>query len=75
MLALENPENKSLQFAWWNMSQRRNDARYVPTPEEYEEARIAHSTSISKLLSGKPKSELAKQHMRENHADFSGEKH
>lgn len=44
LLAKENPHNKGVQFAWWTMSRCitvRGNERYVPTPEEYEAARIA----------------------------------
>ena len=49
LLALENPEECGLQFAWWNMcqcpgsSKKRDDV----TPEEYEEARIAKVKAMS----------------------------
>lgn len=41
LLALENPSNKGLQFAWWNMCQcsGMSKKRETVTPEEYEEAR------------------------------------
>lgn len=42
LLALENPENNGLQYAWWNMCQiQGNDGqdRYIPTAEEFEQAR------------------------------------
>ena len=44
LLVKENPTNKSLIYAWWTMCQikgRDYQDRYVPTAEEYEEARIA----------------------------------
>ena len=44
LLAQENPHDKGLQFAWWTMSRFttvKGNERYIPTPEEYEEARIA----------------------------------
>lgn len=42
LLALENPSNKGLQYAWWCMSVMTNKntmERYQITAEEYEEAR------------------------------------
>lgn len=42
LLVLENPENNGLQYAWWNMCQiQGNDGqdRYIPTAEEFEQAR------------------------------------
>ena len=42
LLALENPENNGLQYAWWNMCQIQGNEgqdRYIPTAEEFEQAR------------------------------------
>lgn len=49
MLAQENPDNRKLLAAWWRMCnwQDRDKEFYEPTPEEYEEARIAFVKSIS----------------------------
>ena len=43
LLALENPNENGLIYAWWRMCnwQDRNKEFYEPTPEEYEEGRIA----------------------------------
>ena len=49
LLALENPHNSKLQFAWWSMASMKNQnegERYICTPEEFEEARIAHAKSM-----------------------------
>ena len=46
LLALENPENKKLVYAWNRMCNSRN-GDYQITPEEYEEARKAHSIAMS----------------------------
>lgn len=46
LLALENPDNNSLVYAWWMMSHNTNNEfqyRYELTSEEYEEAKIAFS--------------------------------
>jgi hypothetical protein len=78
LLALENPDIQGLTYAWWCMCNiKGNDTqiRYVVTADEYEEARIAHSKNMSTLMSGKPKSEMHKQRLRENHANFSGSNH
>ena len=78
LLALENLDVPGLTYAWWCMCNRKgNDTqnRYIVTAEEYEKARIAHSKNMSEFMSGKPKSEIHKQHLRENHADFSGSNH
>lgn len=43
LLAEENPQNYQLKYAYWNMCQcigRDGQDKYIPTPEEYEEARI-----------------------------------
>ena len=51
LLALENPENDGLVYAWSCMAfvKRKDTERYEVTSEEYEEARIA----ISKSLKGR----------------------
>ena len=56
LLALENPENSGLQYAWWNMCQiQGNDEqdRYIPTAEEFEQARKICSKLSSERNSGK----------------------
>ena len=77
LLALENPKNKKLIYAWWMMSTtiKSNQRRESITAEEYEEARKAFSQSISgenNPMYGKPSpmlgthlSEEQKQHLRE----------
>ncbi len=48
LLALENPENDKLTYAWHMMAVRRKDGRdYQLSPEEYEEAKIAFVNMIS----------------------------
>lgn len=49
LLALENPDNLKLNFAWWVMSTRSSSTlgRYQLTPAEYEEAKIALQKSQS----------------------------
>lgn len=50
LLALENPDNGGLVYAWWSMSHmegNNSQDRYELTVEEYEEARIAYSKNIS----------------------------
>lgn len=49
LLALENPHNSKLQFAWWCMSSMKNKNetdRYICSPEEYEEVRKNHSKNL-----------------------------
>lgn len=47
LLALENPNNKSLVASWWCMCylRKNNINQEICTPEEYEEARINFSNS------------------------------
>ena len=54
LLALENPDNESLIYAWHMMSVMNNNGQrdYEVTAEEYEEARIAHSIACSEKMSG-----------------------
>jgi hypothetical protein len=49
LLALENPENDGLAYAWTMMAfvKDKNQERYELTPEEYEEARIKLSELAS----------------------------
>lgn len=49
LLAMENKNIDVLQYAWWNMAHCKNNEqdRYVCTPEEYEEVRIAFSKRFS----------------------------
>ena len=47
LLAKENPENKSLIYAWHMMSTARNSEQLEISPEEYEEARIAFIESVT----------------------------
>lgn len=70
LLALENPDNYKLVYAWSCMAfvKREDMDRYELTPEEYEEAREA----FSKSATGRAMSEEAKQKMRDNHYDTSG---
>lgn len=78
LLALENPKEYGLQYAWWNMCNIKGNnrqGRYTPIPDEYEEARRIHSKNISNMFLGKSKSAEHKQRLKESHADFSGENH
>lgn len=65
LLALENPNEKGLIWAWWNMSHvinNSNHERYRLTAKEYEEARVA----FSKLQSGRVVSEETKEKHRQD---------
>ncbi len=50
LLALENPDNNGLAYAWWMMCHVKDKTqdRYQVTAEEYEESRI----KFSKFMSG-----------------------
>ena len=49
LLALENPNNEKLVYAWWNMCQCKDSSqmRIEVTPEEYEEARKQYVQNFS----------------------------
>lgn len=51
LLALENPENDSLVYAWWMMAHTNtsNQRNYEITGEEYEEARVGVANKQSRL--------------------------
>ena len=55
LLALENPDNNSLVYAWSCMAfpSAKGQKRYELTPEEYEEARIALSKNSKERMTGK----------------------
>ena len=67
LLALENPENKKLVYAWWNMCQCKGSSkkRIDVTPEEYELARIAFCKNISESQMGENNSFYGKRHSEE----------
>lgn len=49
LLALENPDNDKLQFAWWQMCHCKKENRvYEVSEEDYAIARKRHSDSIKK---------------------------
>ena len=50
LLALEHPDNDKLQYAWGMMA---HIGRVKISPEEYEEARIAHNKALSESRKGK----------------------
>ena len=54
LLALENPNNDKLIYAWYMMShiEGNNQQRYKVTAEEYEEAKISYSQMLSEKMSG-----------------------
>lgn len=85
LLALENPENNGLQYAWWNMCQiQGNDGqdRYIPTAEEFEQARKICSKLSSERnfgenhpMFGLHHSEQTKEKMSKAHkGQMTGEK-
>lgn len=85
LLALENPSNNGLQFAWWNMCQihgNSEQSRYEPSPEEFEEARkrcallsSENNTGENHPMFGKHHSKKTKDRMSKAHkGQLSGEK-
>lgn len=55
LLADEYPDNDKLVYAWWCISNVKNEYtshRYEPTPEEYEESKIAFAKLQSERQSG-----------------------
>ena len=55
LLALENPDNDKLMYAWWCMSTAKSKytkERYEVSATEYEEAKIALVKVLSDLFSG-----------------------
>lgn len=47
ILALENPNNDKLQFAWWQMCHcKKNDREYEVSAEDYAMAKEAHASAI-----------------------------
>ena len=70
LLALENPDNAKLAYAWGCMAfpSAKTHQRYELTPEEYEEARVA----VSIARKGVKNSAGARKKISENHADVSG---
>lgn len=80
LLALENPYNKDLLYAWNLMAFVKRDyqERYELSPEEYEEIRKIFSHKISGINNpfyGKHHSDETKIKMSKNHSDFSGKNH
>lgn len=53
LLALENPENNKLGFAWWMMAHCDKEGNREVTAEQYEEARKAFSKLASKYNKGR----------------------
>lgn len=71
LLALENPDNDSLLYAWWMMSHstsREYQERYEVTPNEYEEAKKA----FSKMRKQQKASDETRKKISKNHIDVSG---
>lgn len=55
LLALENPNNEKLIYAWWcfvNGWNAEKQERYIVTADEYEEAKIKYSKMMSEKNSG-----------------------
>lgn len=55
LLALENPENEQLVYAWWCMAVQTNEhtkERYIIDAQEYENVRLAYSNMMHEKMSG-----------------------
>ena len=55
LLALENPNNDKLVYAWWCMAIQTNEytkERYVINAEEYEEVKLTYINMLSERMSG-----------------------
>ena len=77
LLALENPDNDKLIYAWHMMSvmSDKQQRHYEITAEEYEEAKIAFSKMMSIKMSGSGNPMYGKSAMRGKHlSDESKEK-
>lgn len=70
LLAEENPQNYQLKYAYWNMCQctgRDGQDKYIPTPEEYEDARIF----CHEAMSGENHPWYGKHHTKETKEKIS----
>lgn len=68
LLALENPNQSKLTYAWWLMSNMKNDCekRHELTAEEYEEARVYYSKTRSESIIGDKHPNFGK-HLSDEH--------
>lgn len=66
LLALENPHNKRIIYAWWNMSQCSGSSkkRKISTGEEYENLRALRSKMLSEDMCGREFSEETIEKMK-----------
>lgn len=73
LLALENPKNDSLTYAWWMMAHTNNTNQrdYEITAQEYEEAKIAFSKMQSETISGENHPMYGKHHSEETRKKLS----
>ena len=81
LLALENPNNHLLVFAWHMMSCINNahGREYILTGDEYEEARVAYVNMLREAVKGEHNPFYGKKHTVESRAKMSqssmGKKH
>lgn len=74
LLAKENPEDNGLQFAWWNMCQIKGNSeqeRYIPSSEEFEEARKKCAELSSKNNMGENHPMFGRHHSKETKEKMS----
>lgn len=67
LLALENPHNDGLTYAWFLMSFGQNQGKntHIVTPEEYEEAKRAFSRMHSQRMTGENNPMYGRTHSQE----------
>lgn len=67
LLALENPDNEKLIYAWACMSWVENDSmdRYQLTPKEYEETKVAYSQMMREKMLGENNPMYGQTHSEE----------
>lgn len=68
LLALENPDNDKLVYAWWMMSTMKSEytkERYEVSAEEYEEAKKVHANILSEKMVGEGNPFYGKHHTEE----------
>ena len=73
LLALENPDNDDLEYAWWMMCNAKNkkQKRYIVTAEEYEEAKRRIAKTLSKNMAGEGNNFFGKHHSEEQKKKWS----
>lgn len=73
LLALENPNNNKLVYAWWAMAhlKDKNQDRVELLAEEYEEAKKAYSKMCSEKYAGENNPNYGRRHTEEERQKIS----